>query len=337
MQQQIKVAITGGSGFIGSSLAKSLSELFNIKVLDVREPNTIPPNAEFHYCDVRDVDTLRRCLSDVDAVIHTAVIQIPAINENKKVAYEVNVIGTHNVCMISNKLPNIKALILTGSWHIFGEQNLSGEIREDYGFRPYTVDARARLYVLSKIIQESIASYFNFSSEEKYFITVRLGTVLGKNMPEKTAASIFIREGLRGNPITPYKHTMYRPMLYVDVHDVCEIFKKLILKLIMEPDECKLLKDNPTLNITFPRPITIKELAEIVRNSIVKYTGGSIVPPIKIVDTGLPEQFSPGDKDLIKVDISKLHILLGVSSLTSPEKSIERIVRELAPVLLQSK
>jgi hypothetical protein len=33
------------------------------------------------------------------------------------------------------------------------------------------------------------------------------------DMPEKTAANIFITNGLSGRPLTPYKHSLYRPML----------------------------------------------------------------------------------------------------------------------------
>jgi nucleoside-diphosphate-sugar epimerase len=37
---------------------------------------------------------------------------------------------------------------------------------------------------------------------------IRLGTVLGEGMPEKTAANIFIDKGLKGEPLTSYKHRL---------------------------------------------------------------------------------------------------------------------------------
>lgn len=57
---------------------------------------------------------------------------------------------------------------------------------------------------------------------DKIYGIIRMGTVLGVGMPERPATNIFITRGLRGEPITPYKHSMYRPMLYVDIEDVCK-------------------------------------------------------------------------------------------------------------------
>jgi len=51
---------------------------------------------------------------------------------------------------------------------------------------------------LAKIAQESIVRFYDEMSE-KVFGIVRMGTVLGEGMPEKTAANIFITNGLRGN------------------------------------------------------------------------------------------------------------------------------------------
>ncbi|MCC6004882.1 MAG: hypothetical protein LM590_11135 [Thermofilum sp.] len=44
-------------------------------------------------------------------------------------------------------------------------------------------------------------------------------------MPKGTAASIFIERGLRGESLMPFRHSMYRPMLYVDVRDVARAFR----------------------------------------------------------------------------------------------------------------
>lgn len=50
---------------------------------------------------------------------------------------------------------------------------------------------------------------------DKIFGVIRMGTVLGEGMPKKSAANIFIDRGLKGETITPYRHSMHRPMLYV--------------------------------------------------------------------------------------------------------------------------
>jgi hypothetical protein len=52
----------------------------------------------------------------------------------------------------------------------------------------------------------------------KIFGIIRMGPVLGEGMPEKTAANIFIENGVAGKPLTPFKNSMYRPMSYADIN-----------------------------------------------------------------------------------------------------------------------
>jgi nucleoside-diphosphate-sugar epimerase len=137
------VGIVGGSGFIDLSLAKHLSSTFNLKILDVKEPKD--KSFAFEFCDVRSYEQVKETLADVDQVIHTAIIQIPSINENKRLAYEVNFIGTQNVCKAVNELTNVKGMILTSSWHTIGESGLEGVIDEEFGYRPDKVEDRAKL------------------------------------------------------------------------------------------------------------------------------------------------------------------------------------------------
>jgi UDP-glucose 4-epimerase len=317
------IGIVGGSGFIGFSLARHLSSTFNVKIVDIKEPKD--KSFPFEYCDIRNYEHVKKALADVDLVIHTAIIQIPLINENKRLAYEVNFIGTHNVCKAADELPNVKGMILTSSWHTIGERGLEGVIDEEFGYRPDKVEDRARLYVLSKIAQETMVRYYDEMSNKIYGV-IRLGTVLGEGMPEKTAANIFIENGLKGKPLTPFKHSMYRPMLYVDVNDVCYAFEAYARK-ILEGEIRKSNLSDHIINVYYSEPITILDLAEIVKNAIAKLTNGIVVPRIEIVDQGTKQLFHENDKIKFKADITKSFKVLGINKLTHPRESIERIIR----------
>lgn len=325
--QKYRIGIVGGSGFVGGSLAKHFSRNFKAKVLDVKPPSyKLESNVSYEYCDIRSYENVRSALSGVDFVIHTAIIQIPQINEKKKLAYEVNVMGTQNVCKAVSQLPNIKGMILAGSWHTIGERELTGVINEEFGFRPDKVENRARLYALSKMAQEAVVRFYDEMSEKSYGV-IRMGTVLGEAMPEKTAANIFIKRGLKGKSLTPYKHSMYRPMLYVDVDDVCKAYETYVKKILNNETEKTSNSLDHIVNIYYPEPVTILELAETVRDLIIKHTDERVNPNIEIVDKGLPSVFSKEDESRIKVDISKVKKLLGISSFLSPKGSIEKIVR----------
>jgi UDP-glucose 4-epimerase len=323
-----KIGIVGGSGYIGSALADYLSKTFQVKILD-RSPlrkEIANKSIEYKFCDILNFEDVKQGLKDVDAVIHTAIIQIPLINEQKRLAYEVNLTGTQNVCEAVDTSPGIKCMILSGTWHVFGERQLRGTINEEFGFRPDKVEDRARLYALSKMAQEIIVRFYDEMSDKIYGV-IRLGTVLGEKMPEKTAANIFISEGLKGKPLTPFKHTMYRPMLYIDVNDVCEAFKMYISKILDRKITSNANSLSHIINACWPEPITIIDLSRIIRATIAKLTKGKTKPEIEVIDKGLPALFSVHDKKGIKVDLDKLHQTVGLKELKNPRHSIERIVR----------
>ena len=329
----VVIGVVGGSGFIGGSLVNYLRKDFEVRILDVVPPSfPVGSNTRFYKCDIRRYDEVEDAFRGVDLVIHTAIIQIPKINVARRLGYEVNVIGTQNVCKAVDSLPNVKGLILTGSWHTIGERELSGVIDETFGFRPDKVEDRARLYALSKIAQEAIIRFYDEMSDKIYGI-IRMGTVLGEGMPEKTAANIFIERGLKGESITPYKHSMYRPMLYVDINDICKAFEIYAKKILNGEVEKGANSLSHIVNVYYPEPVTILELAEIVRDAIIEYTNGRIQPPIEIVDKGIPPLFSIEDKEKIKVDMSKAKEFLGLTKLINPRESIKRIVRYRAEKL----
>ena len=154
-----------------------------------------------------------------------------------------------------------------------------------------------------------------------------MGTVLGDRMPEMTVANIFIEKGLNGEPLTPYKHSMYRPMLYVDLDDVSRTYLKFlhyILSNVKKTGEQNSLAH--VLNLMWPNPITILDLSNMVRDVIIKLSGGRIDPSIEIVDKGISSHYDAKSKNKIKVDISKVQRLLNVN-LTDPRQSIEKIVK----------
>ena len=181
------------------------------------------------------------------------------------------------------------------------------------------------MYAISKILQESITRYFDEVSS-KIFGIIRLGTVLGERMPTKTVASTFIENALGGKPITPYQHSMYRPMLYVDINDVTRAFDSFARLMLDE----KLAKGGSSLhhvaNVVYPEPITIRELAMVVRSEIISQTAGKVTPTIEIVDNKVPRLFGPRDKSKFEVDVTKAKSLLGLRELISPQESVRRII-----------
>jgi UDP-glucose 4-epimerase len=157
----------------------------------------------------------------------------------------------------------------------------------------------------------------------KSYVVLRTGTVLGPGMPELTAASIFIRNALSGKPLTPYKHSMYRPMLFVDVEDVCKAYEVVVGRVL----EGGLRGVNNVFNVVYPEPVTVIELAKYVRQVVYEETGGRINPPIEVVDKGLPSAFTPEDKHRFQVKIDRIRELLSGYVLKHPKETLRKIVK----------
>jgi len=77
---------------------------------------------------------------------------------------------------------------------------------------------------------------------------------------------------------------MHRPILYVDLLDICKVFKTFS-EIILDG---KVTKENDSLhhiiNVMYPEPVTILELAEMIRNIITELTNSKICPPIEIIE-----------------------------------------------------
>ena len=69
--------ITGGTGFIGMHLVRRLSKLGHQLKLLVRETSDISPfkdlsNIEYVYEDIRDPESIKNAIKNVDGIFHLA-------------------------------------------------------------------------------------------------------------------------------------------------------------------------------------------------------------------------------------------------------------------------
>ena len=306
-----RVVVFGGSGYVGNSIAELLSKNFDVLVADVKPPR-FGEKIGFTPCDVRDLNQVKAASTKAVATLYFAVVQIPAINSEQRLAYQVNVLGLQNACEASLESPSVRGLIQAGTWHVFGEQGLNGVIDESFGFRPDNVEERARVYSLSKIAQESITRLYDNMAAPlgKTFCVVRMGTVIGEDLSPITAAGIFIKNGLNGGPLTPYSHSMYRPMLFVDIIDAFKAYASLVEAICAADDQSR-SRIPHIVNVAWPEPITVLDLAEMVSDAISQETNGKLVPRIEVKQTGVQPLFAPEDKEKFRMDASKVLSLRG--------------------------
>src|SRR5207302_6459610 len=100
-----RVLITGGAGFIGTTLARRLVDANHVIALDNLHRDALSgtellehPNFRFHEADVLDADALRLVAQDATHVVHCAAIAgVATVMESPVRTMRVNVIGTYNV------------------------------------------------------------------------------------------------------------------------------------------------------------------------------------------------------------------------------------------------
>jgi nucleoside-diphosphate-sugar epimerase len=91
-----RVLITGGSGFLGSHLSRTLSAAgWDVVTADVHEPSTTDRD-NFLRLDVRDEGAVLRAVKDVDVVVNSAAL-VPITRSSLQAYLAVNTRGTENV------------------------------------------------------------------------------------------------------------------------------------------------------------------------------------------------------------------------------------------------
>ncbi len=106
----MRVLVTGGAGYVGSSLVPLLLRRgYQVRVLDnlmyggeSMMPLFVDSNFEFVKGDVRDCELAKETVQDCDTIVHlAAIVGYPACRKNPELAQSVNVDGTRTVLQAS--------------------------------------------------------------------------------------------------------------------------------------------------------------------------------------------------------------------------------------------
>ncbi len=129
-----RVFVTGATGFLGSWIAKQLTESGAHVTVLIRD---VPANSNFFLSgldkktnmvngDVKDLETVSRTLNEyeIDTVIHLAAQALvkPAVN-NPVETFEVNVRGTWNVLEAARR-NNVERLVMASSDKAYGSHEI---------------------------------------------------------------------------------------------------------------------------------------------------------------------------------------------------------------------
>ncbi|CFV22438.1 NAD-dependent epimerase/dehydratase family protein [Yersinia pseudotuberculosis] len=164
----MNIAIIGGSGFIGTNLAKIfIDDNLRFSILDKVKSNVYPE--KWVYCDVTDRVSLQEALEGHDIVINLAAEHKDNVRPIN-LYYDVNVDGAKNICSVAESL-NIKTIIFTSSVAVYGF--VEKDTDENGVYSPFNNYGKSKLEA-EKVYNE----WFNNNSMKKLII-IRPTVVFG--------------------------------------------------------------------------------------------------------------------------------------------------------------
>ena len=309
--------ITGGAGFIGSTLSQKLIEQGNkVVTIDnfcnfynpkIKEDNVkeLLQNEKFklYRADIRDRQAIKEIFdeNDIDIVMHLAAMAgvRPSI-ENPILYQEVNCMGTQNI-LEEMREHNVKNGVFASSSSVYGnckEVPFREDMTVDYAISPYAATKKA-----NEVMAHVYHQLFDMN-----IVMLRFFTVYGPKQRPDLAINKFTRLMLEDKEIPMFGDgTTSRDYTYID---------DIVDGIIKSCDYCMSNKDvYEILNLGNSSPTTLKEMINIIGEVL------EIEPKIK----QLPMQ--PGDVDRTYADISKTKKIIGYQPKTTFKEGIENFVK----------
>ncbi len=264
----MKVLVTGGAGFIGKYLVKSLLEKGNSVTIFDNFSNSTKNSINFLENvgakviegDITKLDDILNAIKDNEIVIHLAAkISVSESISNPLQTYRVNVEGTKNVLTACEK-NNVKKLIAASSAAVYGEGDPNVKLTEEAELNPISP------YGQSKVKMESVIKEFE-SKHDINCIMLRFFNIYGVGQTSEYAGVItkFLERIEHGKSLEIFGDGL-QTRDFVAIDDIISSINDGILN-----------GKSGTYNIGNGKSTTIKDLAELMisisgKRLDIKYT-----------------------------------------------------------------
>lgn len=157
MERSERVLITGGTGFIGSHLARELLDRgHEVTVFDVRDSSAMLERLRIDGAiatvrgDVTDIDSIDHAVRDSGAtrIAHLAAVLSDDVEQEARMASRVNVLGASNVLEVARRRDQVQRLVLASSETVYGpESAYAPPVSEDALLYPDSTYSSAKRHV----------------------------------------------------------------------------------------------------------------------------------------------------------------------------------------------
>jgi UDP-glucose 4-epimerase len=306
-----KIVITGGAGFIGTTLARRLVEANEIVALDNLHRDALSgteltehPNFSFVQGDVLDADLLTSVARGATHLVHAAAIAgVDTVIESPVRTMRVNLIGSYNAleAALATK-DTLERLIEFSTSEVFG--TYAFRVDERSATTQGSVGEARWTYAVSKLASEHMAHAY-YQEFGLPTVSVRPFNVFGPGQIGGGAIRAFIEAALAGRDLTIHGDgSQIRAWCYVD-----DMVEGLLLAL-EHPNAV-----GESFNIGNARSaVTIFDLARRIK-TLSGCPGEIVFQPLHYLDV-----------ELRIPNVDKARTLLGFESKVELDEGLERTI-----------
>jgi nucleoside-diphosphate-sugar epimerase len=307
----MKILVTGGAGYIGSTLVPLLlASGHRVRVLDSLLHGGDPllgvwshPHFEFIRGDIRDRKAIRASVSSMDAVVHlAAIVGDPACAREPSLARAVNLEASMGLIQASQR-HGIKRFLFASTCSNYGKmQDSSAYLNEESELRPVSLYAETKVSVETALLKGS-------GRRGWHPTPLRFATIFGVSprMRFDLTVNEFVMEMLLKKKLEVFGEQFWRP--YVHVRDAA-----LAIQLVLE---------SPTSKVSGQ----VFNVGSTKQNFQKQQLVDLILPHVPDAEV----KFVRRDEDPrdYRVSFSKIKDQLGFQITSSVERGIEEIVHLL--------
>ena len=309
------VLVTGGAGFIGSNLCKTLLDL-NTKVVCLDNFSTGKKanlnlfldhqNFNLIEADIRESEACLKACEGVDYILHQAALgSVPRSINDPKTTNDVNVSGFLNM-LVAAKESKVKRFIYAASSSTYGDSESLPKIEDHIG-KPMSP------YAITKYVNELYADVFH-KTYGLDSIGLRYFNVFGPNQdPDGAYAAVipkFVKKLIdHERPIINGDGSFSRDFTYIE-----NVIQMNLLAMLSDDPEAL----NQVYNVAYGERTNLNQLVKILKSELSKFD-----PEI----SGISAKYGPsrqGDVPHSLASIEKAKKLLGYQ----PEFSVKKGLAE---------
>jgi UDP-glucose 4-epimerase len=203
-----RIVITGGAGFIGTTLALELVDRNEIVAIDNLHRDTVSgtellehPNFTFHQGDVLDAELVKELAAGATHIVHCAAIAgVETVLESPVRTMRVNVIGTYNVLEAAvGTLDTLERFVDFSTSEVFGTHAYN--VNEGQVSTIGSVGEARWTYAVSKLTGEHMTHAYH-DELQLPAVTVHPFNVYGPRQVGGGAIRAFIEAALAGEDLT---------------------------------------------------------------------------------------------------------------------------------------